>query len=146
MLITPFNPIHLKHINIQADQQATAHWHENDEYQALLMMGMAQTAISNGQIIACAGVFPLTDWMGRAWAIVGQDIGRDLLATSREIKNFLSNTDYARIDTPVRRDFINGHRWCRLLGFTNETPKTGMRCYGFEGETYDLYAFYPQEH
>lgn len=115
------------------------------EYQDLLMVGEGHTAFHNGKIIVSAGVFPLTDYMARAWAIMSATGGRAIVPASRAIYDFLKKSDYVRIDTPVRRDFVNGHRWCQLLGFTNETPENGMKYYGFEGETYDLYAFFPKE-
>lgn len=146
MIITQFNPEHLQHIEIQPDQAHVLELFERPEYTALLLEGEAYTIIHEGQIILCAGVFPITDYMGRAWALVSQDAGRALLPASRAIYDFFKKSSYVRIDTPVRRTFINGHRWCKLLRFVNETPECGMKYYGFDGETYDLYAFFPQEH
>ena len=143
--VVPFHPVHLRHIKMQEDQRHVVDLFAQDEYQDLLMMGEGYTGIYNGKIIVCAGVFPLTDYMGRAWALVADDCGRALLPTSRAISDFLKKTDYVRIDTPVRRDFANGHRWCQLLGFENETPEKGMKYYGFDGCTYDLYALFPKE-
>lgn len=143
--IVPFNPVHLKHIDLQSDQKANCELFDCPDYIELLLMGEAYTAFYNGEIIVIAGVFPLTDYMGRAWALVSENAGRALIPASRKISDFLKETLYARVDTPVRRGFINGHRWAKLLGFTNETPEHGMKRYGFDGETYDLYAFYPEE-
>jgi hypothetical protein len=44
-----------------------------------------------------------------------------------------------RLEIAVRRDFAAGRRWALLLGFERETP-AGMRGYGADGATYDLYA------
>lgn len=143
--IAPFNPIHLEHIELQPEQGHVLELFAHEEYQELLLMGEGYTAFHNGNIVVCAGVFPMTDYMGRAWAFVSGTQGRALLPASRAISDFLKKTDYVRIDTPVRRDFINGHRWCKLLGFINETPERGMKYYGFDRMTYDLYAYFPRE-
>ncbi|MGB0818372.1 MAG: hypothetical protein ACPGQQ_05625 [Candidatus Puniceispirillaceae bacterium] len=143
--IIPFNPLHLRHIDLQDDQRGAEDWLENEHYQQLLMAGDARTALYKGRIVVCAGVFPMTDWIGRVWALVSKDIGRELLPASRAITDFLKKSSYARLETPVRRDFSNGHRWCKLLGFVNETPEQGMKNYGHDGQTYDLYAFFPKE-
>ncbi|MGB0817844.1 MAG: hypothetical protein ACPGQQ_02970 [Candidatus Puniceispirillaceae bacterium] len=142
--IVPFNPAHLKHIEMQHDQTAACEWFDKEDYHELLLAGEAYTALHDGEVILCAGVFPTTKWIGTAWALVSACAGPELLRASRAITDFLKKTSYARIETPVRRGFVNGHRWCRLMGFTNETPD-GMKYYGLEGETYDLYAYYPKE-
>ena len=144
--LVPFNPVHLRHIELQPDQEHVKELFERPEYQELLLTDEGYTILHNGTVIVCAGVFPMTDTIGRAWAFVSKDAGRALLPTSRAISDFFKKTHYARIDTPVRRGFINGHRWCKLLGFVNETPEQGMKYYGFDGDTYDLYAFYPKEY
>jgi len=140
----PFNAAHLNHINVQEDQKHVLELFDQTEYQELLLCGEAYTVLHKGRIVVIAGVFPLTDYMGRAWAVVSADAGRDLLPASRIIADFLKNSSYVRIDTPVRRAFVNGARWCELLKFINETPTTGMKHYGYDGETYDLWAYFPE--
>ena len=142
----PFHPVHLRHINIQKAQEHAINLFAHDEYTNMLMMGEGYTLIHKGEIILCAGIFPAADHMGKVWAFLSEDIGTGLIPATRLIHDFLIKSVYVRIETPVRRDFINGHRWCNLLGFVNETPDTGMKKYGFDGETYDLYAYFPEEH
>jgi hypothetical protein len=144
-MIVKFNPKHLKHIQVQEAQKHVATLLESPEYHDLLMTGEAYTVIENGEILCCAGVFPITDYMGRAWAIMSKHSGVTMLLLTRSIIRFLKKSDYVRIDTPVRRGFRNGHRWCKAIGFINETPENGMKYYGFDGDTYDLYAIYPKE-
>lgn len=118
---------------------------KDDSYIDLLASTKAKTVIVEGRVLVCAGVMPITDYMGKAWLLMSKHAGRDLLKLTREVGDFLNKTNYARIETPVMRSYKNGHRWCKILGFVNETPEIGMRNYGFEGETYDLYAMYPKE-
>lgn len=145
MLVVPFCEIHLRHLKVQDDQKSAIELLGNPEYINLLHTGPAYTGIIGNRIAVCAGVFPLTDQIGRAWALLGQDMGRDMLPITRKVAAFISSTKYDRVETPVRRGFIQGHRWCKMLGFVNETPEIGMRRYGFNGETYDLYSFLPEE-
>ena len=117
----------------------------NEDYHALLMTGDARTVIDGMDVLLCAGVHPMTDTWGRAWALVSQRMGRKMVFITKQIKLFLSAQPYDRIDTPVRREFDNGHRWCDLMGFVKETNEIGMRHFGIDGSTYDLYAMYPKE-
>nr|DAU13512.1 MAG TPA: Protein of unknown function (DUF2833) [Caudoviricetes sp.] len=143
--LVKFNPVHLRHLTVQQDQRYAAELFGRPDYQELLLMGDGYTVLHDGRVVGCGGIWPMTDYMGRAWALVGQEAGPVLLAASRVVRHFLTQNDYVRLDTPVRRDFTNGHRWARLLGFVNETPERGMKYYGYDGGTYDLYALYPQE-
>lgn len=142
----PFSLIHLDYLEVQDDQAHIKEFLQEDWYRDLLLTGGGRTVIHDGTIVGCGGVFPMTDYMGRAWAILSRYAGPAMLPTARIIRDFLHGSDYGRIDTPVRRDFVNGHRLCRVIGFENETKATGMRKYGFNGETYDLYALFPKEH
>lgn len=145
MDVIQFNPLHLYQIELQPAQQNFKDIMFKEEYQQLLACGEARTVLSGGRIVMCAGVFPLTNYMGRAWALLATDQKAEFVRMSRAIRDFLNKSGYARIDTPVRRDYSDGHRWCRLLGFINETPEQGMKYYGHDGLTYDLYALYPKE-
>jgi len=143
--VKPFKLWHLDFINLQEHQKHMKELFDVAEYQELLLTGEAHTAFGETDIALIAGVYPLTNYIARAWALIGDTPGRDLLYATRAIGDFLKQTHYDRIETPVMRDFTKGHRWCKALGFINETPEIGMKYYGFNGETYDLYAFYPKE-
>ena len=142
--VVPFNPVHLKYLTLQDAQAADLETLGTPEYQELLLRGESFTLINNGDVIMCCGVFPLTASAGRAWALVDKDAGRGLIVASRKISAFFKKSKYARIDTTVERGFVNGQRWCKLIGFINETPN-GMKHYGDAGETYDLYGLYTAE-
>jgi hypothetical protein len=64
-----------------------------------------------------------------------------MIGATRAVKAFMDqNNHIPRMETAVRRDFAEGHRWAQMLGFVNETLEIGMKNYGIDGATYDLYA------
>lgn len=136
---------HLKYFNPHDEQIAMNDLLKDETYVNQMLETDAYAIIVDGVVICIAGVMPKTQYIGLAWAVLSKDIGRNMVMCTRAISDFLLKSNYDRIETPVRRDFVNGHRWVKLMGFVNETPETGMKYYGYHGETYDLYALYTKE-
>lgn len=145
MRLVPFNPVHLAYMDIQDDQSFGKSLLDEKDYQDLLIYGNGRSLLHNGEVMFCGGVFPMTQTIGRSWAMLSKHSGKCLRFLTRETIKFHMAQPFDRIETPVRRDFLNGHRWVKMLGFKNETPD-GMKYYGLKGETYDLYGFYPKEY
>lgn len=95
-------------------------------------------ADGDGTILMCGGVS--TPWPNRAilWACVSVKAGARMLALHRAAKPVLDRQPYKRIETTVRTDFEQGHRWARMMGFQMEAAR--MECYGPDGQDYSLYA------
>jgi hypothetical protein len=111
-----------------------------EEYRAALeRAGPAFSALADGRVLGCAGV--IEHWPGRgvAWAMLAADIGPGFVALHRAARRYLDRAAPRRLEIAVQRDFAAGRRWALLLGFERETPN-GMRGYGPDGATYDLYA------
>ena len=139
MIIVPFLPTHLEGFEIQ-DAQKDIAGHINREYGEMLSQSVeAYSGMVDGQMMACAGVMEVMPHRAVAWSLIRPDIGKHMIVATKEIKKFLDRQPYQRLETPVRRDFEQGHRWAQMLGFINETPD-GMRYYGADGDTYDLYS------
>lgn len=136
---------HLAHFDPHDEQIATHELLKDEAYIEQMLATDSYAIVKNGKVICLAGVMPKTEYIGLAWAILSKSVGTDMLTCTRAISDFLLKSKYARIETPVRRDFSNGHRWVRMMGFCNETPEHGMKYYGYNGETYDMYALYPKE-
>jgi len=138
--LVPFNPVHLRHIELTQAQQHAAALFKRSEYVQLLMQGQPYTALADGHILGCGGVFMHAPHIGRAWALLSKLSGPRLRYLTRCVRTYLTMFDMPpRLETLVRHDYDAGRRWVELLGFTLETPQ-GMVRYGFEGETYDLYS------
>ena len=109
---------------------------------SVIELGLGFTGFRDGKIIACSGIIP--HWRGRAqaWAFYGGDITlRDYAWIFRETKKFLDmaqeNSLYRRVESTVRLNFPEGHRFIRRLGFELEGT---MFAYDPHGEAHSLYA------
>lgn len=138
--IVKFNAMHLPYVDLIDQQAHMADLFNSEEYQHLLHCGYAYTALANGHVICCAGVFPIAPHIGRAWALMGKRSADHMIDITRNCLHLFDTIPVPRIETMVCRDYEKGHRWVRMMGFVNETPDIGMRGYGMNGETYDLYS------
>ena len=137
--LIPFIPAHLKGFDVHDDLAHIREYLQDDSYGDLLAsMDMSYSAIVDGNVIAIAGFYPAGKGRFLAWTLMSKDTGKYMLRATREVLQIINGMDYRRIETPVKRDFLAGHKWMRLLGFENETPN-GMRNYE-DGMTFDLYA------
>ena len=139
MRIVPYRAEHLLELVLQPAQAWLAPI-VTDEYRAALeRAGPAFTALDGGRVVGCAGI--IEHWPGRgvAWAMLAADIGPGFVALHRAARRYLDLKAPRRLEIAVERRFAAGRRWALLLGFERETPK-GMRGYGPDGATYDLYA------
>ena len=140
MIVVPFIPAHLENFEVHEWQKDIKEYFSR-EYADLLSMGHAYTGIIDKRVVAMAGVSQLAPTRWQAWALMSSDTKDCMLKITRQIKTFLDEFKGFRVETPVHHDFKQGHRWIKMLGFKNETPG-GMKGYGLNGETYDLYARY----
>lgn len=138
MIVVPFIPAHLEVIALQ-EEQAYLRDLLSERYTDALLAGPAYTAVDGEDVLACAGVVRITYNRYQAWAIVGQNVGKNLLPITREIKSFFERADIPRVEATVLMSFDNGHRWAEMLGFKNETPN-GMERYGDDDQNYCLYS------
>ena len=95
-------------------------------------------AIDGGEDIVDAGI--MTQWrgVGLAWCFLSRRWKKHARAISGEIKRYISESDFPRIETAVKVDFKHGHSWANMLGFSLETPLA--RKWGPDGADYSIYA------
>ena len=116
MNIIPFKLEHLQALRLQPAQAGSA---VIDPFH-VERLGAAWTVLSEDQPIACAGVLEIWPDRGLAWALVGEDAGREFIALHRAVSNYLKQAPWKRVEAYVDAKFINGHRWVRILGFDRE--------------------------
>jgi hypothetical protein len=133
MILTPFNPWHLREIDVQAAQR------EHYEAAGPNLAGPAWSAFVNGKPIASAGVIEMWPGRGYAWALLSQGAGPYMLALTRAIRSRLDGLGFTRLEMAVDADFPAGIRWARMLGFECETPEP-MRAYSPSGRAAYLFA------
>lgn len=129
------------------------HWHDIDEQEATMHLRVfftseqiekledtrySYTAVSEGRVVACGGVFEYWPGRGEAWMEMAKTCKREFLEIHNAVKRFLDICPLTRIEMTVDSDFDEGHRWARSLGFEMEAER--MRKYGPDGKDYALYA------
>ena len=139
MRLEPFKPEHMDRLKGDLPQKHIGPILQDPAYLEHLARCGGWTAFDGDRAIACGGVVEM--WPGHysAWAFVSATIGnRGLLYFTRVSERFLS-TYHGRVEAVVEVDFLHGHRWADLLGFTRETPGV-MRKWFPDGGDAALYA------
>lgn len=139
MHLVPFLPCHLKGLKLNEFQEFSAPFLDDENYVTMLLEGVAYTAIDGDIVLGCGGMMQITQNRWQAWALVSTATRGKMLKATALVRKFLNEHPVVRLETVVRHDFENGHRWAKALGFVNETPN-GMKKYYEDGCDYDLYA------
>lgn len=92
----------------------------------------------NGRIVACFGLVPYWEGRAEAWAIIDKDCKHEFVALFKTMKRMIHDSPVPRIEATINKNFREGHRWIKLLGFELEAPT--MKKYGVKGHDYSLYA------
>jgi hypothetical protein len=137
MIVVPFIPAHLIGFECIDEQKDTQSFF-NKEYGDYLCMGYAYSFLHDGAVIAMAGLLDQGGNRFIAWALMSQKTNKFMPIITRLIKGFLNKFNDKRIETIVLKDFVKGHRWATMLGFSNETPN-GMANYYLD-KNYCLYS------
>jgi hypothetical protein len=97
------------------------------------------TGVVDGEPVACGGT--IEQWKGRhiAWTCMNPRSGRHMSFITRAVLRNLETIE-GRIELTVRRDFEQGHRWARILGFEIENPPGVLLAYGPLGEDHVGYV------
>jgi hypothetical protein len=74
-----------------------------------------------------------------AWTYMSPRSGRHMSFITRAVLRNLA-TIAGRIELTVRRDFEQGHRWARILGFAVENPPGILAGFGPMGEDHVSYV------
>jgi len=142
MIVVPFMPIHLEGFKAQDNKGLINKYLISEDYiETVASYGPVYTGCVDGKPMIFAGMIQPHDHIGMLWAILSDECREHMIGATRAVKAFMDqNNHIPRMETAVRRDFAEGHRWAQMLGFVNETPEIGMKNYGIDGATYDLYA------
>lgn len=122
MLIVPLKKWHLDVIQLQGAQDYVGEWMTTD-VKLQLADSMAFAALDGDEVLGCAGVVPMWEGRGAAWAMFTNNIGTRFIGMHRAVKSFLEVSPVRRIEAAVDVDFKPGHRWMQQLGFRMETER-----------------------
>ncbi len=136
--IVPFQPEHLAALKIQA-VQASAQPSMTLEFgrQIQASVGMARTALLEGQPIACAGITELWKGRGFAWAYLGDGWERHAKAIHRAVLEVLKASRWRRVEMAVDSRYPAAKRWAWHLGFDFEGV---ARAYTPDGRDCEIWA------
>lgn len=142
MIVVPFISCHLDDISLQDGQSEMVEFLETEGYAEMLEGIMDSYSVFNddGVFMGCGGLAAQSSHRALAWSLISSKCcGNDMIALTRIVKRYLSETKYDRIEAVVRDGFEQGHRWIKLLGFECETPN-GMKNWIGSGKNAYLYA------
>ena len=97
------------------------------------------TLMVDGLPVVCGGTIELWPGRSQAWTFVSNVAGPHLLMATKTAQKMLRAVP-GRVEMTVVKDFVNGHRWARMLGFEVETPL--LRAYGPRGEDHVGYTLH----
>jgi hypothetical protein len=127
VIVRQFAPSDLMVIALQPHQRSLTAEVATPEYAAeLAKHGEAFTVADDSGILAVIGLITQWDGCARAYAFLGENASRRMLHITRKVKTHLQTTTIRRIEAAVQDDFLEGHRWARILGFR---PEGWMRKY-----------------
>jgi len=125
-------PFEAWHIDVLMQDEASAglRFHHDPLVLKYLEKGNSWTLLHDDLPILCGGT--LQQWEGRhtGWAFLNSKTGEHMLAVTRRARRIMGEAK-GRIECTVRKDFSEGHRWVRMLGFHAETYV--LKQYGPDG-------------
>lgn len=104
---------------------------------SLAQAGPAYSLVDGDEVFATAGLIKQWDNRAIAWALISAEAGPHFFLIHKAVRRALLFHSFRRVETAVKTDFQQGHRWAELLGFSNEGTMSG---YAPDGSDYDLYA------
>ncbi len=137
--VIPFEP---KHAVELAHAMSLLQVLEPSEYGRLLAHDpIAFSGECDGRIVGAAGIHPLHHGVGRAWALLTDEVRAARFFLHREIKlrlpTLIEVGKFHRVECVVADSYTAAHRWAERLGFTHEGILHG---YGPDGSDYHSYA------
>lgn len=138
MTVIPFIPQHLDGLVVH-EQMGYIQDKLTEEYGSYVSCYPAYTYVSNGEVIACAGVIPLSSSCYQAWGLLSEKSGNHMVGITRAIRDFIDLFKGDRIQSTVDAEFEIGQKWMDMLGFKLETPEP-MCKYGELGQDCYLYS------
>ena len=100
--------------------------------------GASFTTVSNGRIVACAGIEKMWDGVGQAWALCVKDIGNIHMNPQSNRDKFIEIAKpFHRVQAPLRADFKVGISFARYMGFKQESV---MKRYNQDGSDVLMYV------
>lgn len=136
--LRPCEPGHIKFISAQKDAREDYHVMCSPDFAGIICDNFAISAWADSRCVAAAGIVPIYAERAAAWALISKEAGPYMRRITKAVKKALELDPTPRIETVVNADFINGHRWARMIGMECEHPC--LRKHGVHGQDEALYV------
>jgi hypothetical protein len=139
IIVRPFKSEHLMTIKFQPSQKHLENYVTEEVAKSIeTAPGQAYTVYDDDEILVVAGVIDVGEGRGYAWSYIAEAVGNRMVQVTRAVKRYLRIAPFRRIEMSVDCDFLEAHRWARMLGFSMEAER--MRSYAADGRDCALYA------
>ena len=112
----------------------------HNQLNGLEVADMSFTAIHDNNIICAAGVIPIWEGVFEGWIMGTELIWQHQFSSAKiikiEMQRLIKYNKIIRLQTPVKKDFILGHRFAEWLGMKQEGLMTKYQ----NNEDYYRYA------
>ena len=117
--VVPFRAWHLKAIEEAGGAEGGFYTPDDGTLAVLEQTGTNWTGFYKETPLVCGGT--IEQWPGRhiAWAFLNKQTSRHMTFVTRACGEKLALPS-GRIEFTVRRDFLPGHKWARMIGFQVE--------------------------
>lgn len=136
--LRPCEPGHLKFINAQDDAREDYHIMCSPQFAGIITDNFSISAWDGSKCVAAGGIVPIYAGRAAAWALISKEAGPHMVQITRAVRKAIMLDPTPRIETVVNADFINGHRWARMIGMECEHPC--LRKHGVHGQDEALYV------
>lgn len=115
MNVIGFLPEHAMRMKLQPAQAEVMGVLSVEYAQTLARAGKAYSVTAGDDIVFCGGIAQI--WPGRSmlWALLSDTAKKHMLFLTRGVRRFVSMQS-GRIETIVRTDFAEAHRWAKMCG------------------------------
>lgn len=91
----------------------------------------------NNDILFIGGLVKIHNKRLLLWSFISKNAGKYMLFITRKTKDIISQYKDIRLETNVSENFINGHKWAKILGFKFEAI---LECYAENGNNMAMYS------
>lgn len=137
IMIVPFEAWHAGVLNVRPEQKTATEFYKKElggteEYgNAFLtcavhggIIPLAYTAMLDGRIVACAGVYHLASYIGEAWALISEEFVNGPVRLKAKVikamKDGIASANIQRVQANTEVDFIEAQKFLEALGFEKE--------------------------
>ena len=138
MIVEPMTKEHYRQLALQPAQMSVG-GRITDAVLDVLLQWPAYAAIVDGEVVGVGGVVEHHRLRAHAWALFSAKVGTAMVSIVRAIRRFILVCGYARVETTVVCDHVEGHRLAKMLGFVCECDR--MVGYGEDGEDQAMYRW-----